>query len=99
MEIFDISNVARGTDVTSGHIYSLANEYRHKLKQMLKESFENEAICISPDMWSDRHKQLSYLGLSCPFIDADYHYRAVDLCCQPYYEVDHSADNIFAVRR
>ena len=65
---------------------------------MLKESFENEAICISPDMWSDRHKHLSYLGLSCSFVDADYHYRAVDLCCRPY-EVDHSADNILAVRR
>ena len=66
---------------------------------MLKEPFENEAICISPDMWSDRHKQLSYLGLSCSFVDADYHYRAVDLCCRPYYEVGHSADNILAVRR
>ena len=66
---------------------------------MLKKSFENEALCISPYIWQERHKQLSYLGLSCSFIDADYHYRTVDLCCRSYYEVDHSADNILAVRR
>ena len=64
---------------------------------MLKKSFENEAI--SPNMCSDRHKQLSYLGLSCSFVDVDYPYRAVDLCCRPYYEVDHSADSILAARK
>jgi len=60
---FDIKNVVRGGDTMSNYVYSLADECRHELKQMLKEPFENEAICISPDMWSDKHKQLSYLGL------------------------------------
>ena len=66
---------------------------------MLKEPFENEAICISSNMWSDSHKQLSYLGLSCSLVDADLHYKTFDLYCRPYYEVDQSGDNLLLVRK
>jgi hypothetical protein len=95
---FDVKNIVRGADTASSHVYSLADEYRSKLKEILKEPFENEAICISPDMWSDSHKQLSYLGLSCSLVDADFYYKTVDLCCRPYYEVDQSGDNLLSVR-
>ncbi|CAF1479470.1 unnamed protein product [Adineta steineri] len=91
---FDVMNIVRGGDTISRYTHSLADDYRFKLKEMLKEPFENEAVCISPDMWSDRHKQLSYLGVSCSFVDADYNYKLVDLSCRPYYETDHSGDNI-----
>lgn len=47
---------------------------------MLQEPFENEAICISPDMWSNRHKQVLYPGLSFSFVDADDRYETVALC-------------------
>ncbi|CAF1483516.1 unnamed protein product [Adineta steineri] len=93
---FDVMNIVRGANTISRYTHSLADDYRFKLKQMLKEPFENEAICISPDMWSDRHKQLSYLGVSCSCVDADFNYKVVDLCCRPYYEIDHSSDNILS---
>jgi hypothetical protein len=48
-------------------------------------------------MWSDKHKQLSYLGLWCSIVDADLKYIAVDLCCRPYYEVDQTGDNLLLV--
>ncbi len=96
---FDITNIVRGADTISNHIYSLADQYRSDLKEILKEPFENEAVCISPDMWSDRHKQLSYLGLSCTFVDVDFNFKALDLCCRPYYEVDQSGDNLLLVRK
>ncbi|CAF2132255.1 unnamed protein product [Rotaria magnacalcarata] len=91
---FDVKNVVRGADVISDHVGSLADKYRTELREILKEPFENEAMCISPDMWSDPHKQLSYLGLSCSFVDANLNYKSVDLCCRPYYEVDQSGDNL-----
>ncbi|CAF2095755.1 unnamed protein product [Rotaria magnacalcarata] len=93
-ENFDVKNIVRGADTISNHTYSLSDEYRSKLKQILSEPFENEAVCVSPDMWSDRHKQMSYLGISCTSVDVEYNYNAVDLCCRPYYEDDHSGDNI-----
>ncbi|CAF5221982.1 unnamed protein product, partial [Rotaria magnacalcarata] len=95
---FDVKNVVRGADVISDHVGSLADKYRTELREILKEPFENEAMCISPDMWSDPHKQLSYLGLSCSFVDANLNYKSVDLCCRPYYEVDQSGDNLLVVR-
>ncbi|CAF1368898.1 unnamed protein product [Rotaria magnacalcarata] len=93
-ENFDVKNIVRGADTISNHTYSLSDEYRSKLKQILSEPFENEAVCVSPDMWSDRHKQMSYLGIFCTSVDVEYNYNAVDLCCRPYYEDDHSGDNI-----
>ncbi|CAF3835637.1 unnamed protein product [Rotaria sp. Silwood1] len=83
---FDVKNIVRGADVTSDHIGSLADKYRTELREILKEPFENEAMCISPDMWSDADKQLSYSGLSCSFVDANLNYKTVDLCCRPYYK-------------
>ncbi|CAF1516085.1 unnamed protein product [Adineta ricciae] len=91
---FDVQNIVQGADTMSNYVYTLAHESRQELKQMLKEPFENEAVCVSPDMWSDRHKQLSYLGLSCSLVTADYKYVSFDLCCRPYYEVDHTGDNL-----
>jgi hypothetical protein len=96
---FDTTNIVRGADTLSNHIYDLADQYRSDLKEILREPFESEAICISPDMWSDRHKQVSYLGLSCTLVDAEFSFKALDLCCRPYLEVDQSGDNLLFVRK
>jgi hypothetical protein len=45
-----VTNVIRGADTLSDHIYSLVDQYRFDFKEILKEPFRNEAVCISPDM-------------------------------------------------
>ena len=95
--VFNIKSIIRGADTISNHVGSLADEYRSDLTEILKEPYNNEAVCISPDIWHDPYKQLSYLGLSCSFVDTNFQYKVVDLCCRPYYEVDKSGDNLFSV--
>jgi hypothetical protein len=84
--------------VTAKHIYKLADDYRDELKELLKEPYENNCICVCPDMWSDPYKQISYMGISISFTDENYFYKSVDICCRPYVQNDHTSENILMVR-
>jgi hypothetical protein len=95
---FDVKNAIRGADVLSDYIYKLADEARSNIRDLLKEPFEAGAICISPDLWSDSYKQISYLGLSATFVDKNFKYDSVELCCKPYIERDQSGEHLLAVR-
>ncbi|CAF3441364.1 unnamed protein product [Rotaria socialis] len=72
----------------------IANEYRSNIRQKLIEPLLQQAVTICPNMWSDSHRQVSYLGISVCFTDENYQFFAYDLCCQPYTEADKSAENI-----
>ena len=94
---FDVASGIRGADVLSDHAYQLADNCRSKIRAMLKEPYEAEAICVSPDLWSDSHKQIPYLGLTASFVDDHFLYKTIELCCKPYTESDHSATNVLSV--
>ena len=94
---FDVTSGLRGADVLSDHAYQLADSCRSKIRAMLKEPYEAGAVCVSPDLWSDSYKQISYLGLTASFVDDQHFYKTVELCCKPYTEIDHSAANLLSV--
>ncbi|CAF3804741.1 unnamed protein product, partial [Rotaria sp. Silwood1] len=85
---FDVNCTLRGADTISNHIYDLADDYRLKLKDILREPLESDAICVSPDLWSDDHKKISYLGITAMFTTSNYKYKTVDLCCKPFFGDD-----------
>ena len=94
---FDVKNALRGADVLSDHIFQLADESRSKLRDLLRQPLEAGAICISPDLWSDSHRQISYLGLTATFIDDQFNFNSVELCCKPYTESDQSGVHLLIV--
>ncbi len=55
------------------------------------------ALTISPDLWSDKFKQNSYLGLTAHFVDDNHVLHVIDLCCGPYNEINERAENIVKV--
>jgi hypothetical protein len=89
----DKKNVLRGADVSAKHIYKLADDYRATLRDLLREPYENGCICVSPDMWSDPHKQISYMGISISFVDKNLIYTSLDLCCKLYVQNDHTSQS------
>ncbi len=93
-----MKNALRGADVSAKHIYKLADDYREELRDLLKEPYESGCICVSPDMWCDPYKQISYMGISIAFTDKHYVFKSLDLCCEPYLQSDHTAENILVVR-
>ncbi|CAF4192312.1 unnamed protein product, partial [Rotaria sp. Silwood2] len=81
---FDVSCALRGADTISNHIYDLADDYRLKLKDILREPLESGAICVSPDLWSGDHMKISYLCITATFTTSNYEYKTVDLRCKPF---------------
>ena len=54
-------------------------------------------LTISPDLWSDKFKQNSYLGLTAHFVDENHVLHEIDLCCEPYNEINKRADSVLKV--
>ena len=77
------------TDTTmSNYTYELAKEYRQKLSKKITNAYENGAVTISSDMWTNEQKQTSYVGASATFVDENSDFHSIDLFCQAYQEVD-----------
>ncbi|CAF4892399.1 unnamed protein product [Rotaria sp. Silwood1] len=89
-----VDDILFSADTTSSQVAKLANEYRSIIRQKLIEPLSQHAVTICPDLWSDSHRQVSYLGISVCFTDENHQFFAYDLCCHPYTEVDKSAENI-----
>ena len=49
-------------------------------------------------MWTDPYKQIPYIGISISFVDGNWIYKSLDLCCQPYVQKDHTGENILVAR-
>ena len=75
----------------------MANEYRSRLNEILQEPLESGAICICPDLWSDNHRKVSYLGMTASFITKQWEYKTVYICCKPFTADDHSGKNLLIV--
>ncbi|CAF1262162.1 unnamed protein product [Rotaria sordida] len=59
----DIETLFQSRQTISRSIIDQAHHYRVELTELIKESIQNKSLTISPDMWSDRYRQISYLDL------------------------------------
>ena len=64
----------------------------------MRDAAKQGFLVVSPDLWSDKFKQNSYLDLTAHFVDNDNILHSVDICCEPYYEIKKRADNVLKVR-
>lgn len=92
-----MNSILPSAKTVSKHTYILADDYRTRLSENLKDAYESGALTVTPDMWTDPHKQIAYIGASASFIDENFDFFSVDLFCQPFTEDDKSSDNIFLV--
>ncbi|CAF1159274.1 unnamed protein product [Didymodactylos carnosus] len=44
-------------------------------------------------MWTDRYRNLSYLGGTVSFIDRNFHYRSLEIFCRPYLQPNKTAES------
>ncbi|CAF2036482.1 unnamed protein product, partial [Rotaria magnacalcarata] len=78
----------------SRHVHSMAEQTRTRFREMLSEPLENEALTLSPDLWTDRFRQISYLGVTATLIDSLYKYHTITLCCTEFTEKEKNANSI-----
>ena len=84
--------------VVAGEIAGQADVIRQRLSVQLRDAAEPGFLAISPDLWSDQFKHNSYLGPTAHFIDHDHILHSVDICCEPYHEINKRSDNVLKVR-
>ncbi|CAM4836190.1 unnamed protein product [Rotaria magnacalcarata] len=78
----------------SRHVHSMAEQTRTRFREMLSEPLENEALTLSPDLWTDQFRQISYLGVTATLIDSLYKCHTITLCCTEFTEKEKNANNI-----
>jgi hypothetical protein len=81
----------------SSNVHRLADEYRSLLRSILVEQAASGCLCLCPDLWSDKHRKVNYLGLTAVFVDKNYELFSVDLCCCEYEEIDKTGDSVLRV--
>ena len=62
-----------------GEITRQADEIRKTLGVELANAAKQGRLTISPDLWSDKFRQMSYLGLTAYFTDDNYDLHCIDL--------------------
>lgn len=81
---------------------SLTNEaqiYREQIIELIKEPFNAPALTASPDMWTDRFRQLSYLGVTVTFVNLQQQFKKITLCCRNFpVELAKTGENVSKVR-
>ncbi len=71
-----------------------ADEIRQHLGVELRDAAKQGYLSISPDLWSDKFQQNSYLGLTAHFVDDKHALHSIVLCCEPYNEIGKRAPSI-----
>ena len=92
-----MNDVFRGQRTVSRHVASVADATRDRVKEMLFAPLQHRSLTISPDYWCDRHKKVSYLGVSVTFVDDEFSLKSVDLLCRPFFREDKSAQSTMDV--
>ncbi|CAM4987268.1 unnamed protein product, partial [Rotaria socialis] len=71
----------------SNNVKKLAGYYRSLLRPILIEQAESGALAVCPDLWTDNHKKINYLGLTVYFVTNGYELFTFDLCCTRFNEI------------
>ncbi|CAF3622568.1 unnamed protein product [Rotaria socialis] len=88
-----------GFKAVIGECLKIAANERLLLKDRLVEAVKYGGVCISPDIWSDQYRKISYLGATAHFVGKDTKYYSVDLFCTEFTARKKSGENIMKLLR
>ena len=95
----DLPSLYQSRQTISRCITDQAQKYREQLIELIKEPVKSQSLTLSPDMWTDRYRQLSYLGVTVTFVDLNLHFLKFTLCCRSFpIELTKTGENIAKVR-
>ncbi|CAF4498504.1 unnamed protein product [Rotaria sp. Silwood2] len=91
----DVQSLFQSKQTVSRCIIDQAHYYRVQLTELIKEPIENKSLTISPDMWCDRYRQISYLGLTVTYVDSNMKYHKFTMSCRDFpVDLSKSGENI-----
>ncbi|CAF5046739.1 unnamed protein product [Rotaria sp. Silwood1] len=87
----DINEVFCRERTISRRVVEIADIARNDVATILSEPLMMKSVTICPDMWTDKFRNVLYLGATAIFVDSDYSYHQLELFCRPYTQADKSA--------
>lgn len=75
----------------------MAQVGRNEMKNILIDAARARRLSLSPDLWSDGYKKISYLGCTAQWVDKDWNLCTFELFCLPYRKPNKKAENILLV--
>ncbi|CAM4815329.1 unnamed protein product [Rotaria magnacalcarata] len=94
----DLESLFQSRQTISRGITNQAQLYREQLMELIKEPVQNQSLTASPDMWTDRYRQLSYLGVTVTYVDLHLCFRKFTLCCRSFpVELAKTGENVSKV--
>lgn len=67
------------------------------MKTVLLAAVHERKLSLSPDLWSDNYKKMSYLGCTGHWVDKDWNLCSFELFCLPYRKPNKNAANVLKV--
>ncbi|CAF1032271.1 unnamed protein product [Adineta steineri] len=95
----DIDDILVSPAALSNNIHKLAEYYRSLIRSVLIDQAESGTLAISPDLWTDKSRNVNYLSLTVYFVATDFELYTIDLCCTPYNEVDKTGESVLQTIR
>ena len=93
----DVDEILCGAKTISSHISDLATTERSRLRILLINPLTSGSLCLCSDLWTNKHQQVRYLGITVYFVDDLYDLHNIDLCCYPFPSVAKPTENIITV--
>ncbi|CAF4751339.1 unnamed protein product, partial [Rotaria sp. Silwood2] len=82
------------------NVATLAEQYLNLLKPVLKKQADDGCLCIAPHLWTDKHRKIAYIGLTCTFVNDQFKFETIDLCYSAYDEYDKTGASVyFSIRK
>jgi hypothetical protein len=75
----------------------MAQAGRNEMKNILVGAARARCLSLSPDLWSDGYKKMSYLGCTAQWVDKDWNLCSFELFCLPYRKPNKTAPNVLLV--
>lgn len=82
----------------SKQIETNATEGRAIMKSILLDAARERSLALSPDIWSDAHRQQSYLGCTAHWISHEWTLHSLEIFCVPFNTPNKRAVNVMKVR-
>ena len=89
-----VADVIPSRFTVSRNVHLMAEQYRKIFTELMMEPLKTNAFTLSPDLWVDQFKKITYLGVTGTFIDSEGKYRTITLCCCEFTEKEKTAVNI-----
>ncbi|CAF1375258.1 unnamed protein product [Rotaria sordida] len=90
----DVEELVVSATTVGNNVAVMAEKYRNLLKPILKKQADDGCLCIAPNLWTDEHRKISYIGITCTFVTDKFNLETIDLCCSEYDEHDKSGTSI-----